>query len=105
MASFQMNVIIIAVILFGAGLFIITYMMKNKLTNKKWPPIIGVCPDYWNISDDKSSCVPSQYNLGKLSTIEPIPIVTYNINTPKGRNTILNWTTDNEIMWDGMTVV
>ena len=78
-------------------------MVKNKESKKKWPPNIAMCPDYWNI-DDKL-CIPTEYNLGKLQGKEPIKRVIYNINTPKGRNKIEKWTSDNEIMWDGITNV
>lgn len=105
MPSFQIKVLISAVVLFAFSAFIYVYMVKNKQSKKKWPPNIAMCPDYWNISNDKTSCVPSHYNLGKLTSIEPIPVVTYNIHTPRGRNEIGKWTTDNEIMWDGITVV
>jgi hypothetical protein len=105
MPSFQIKVLISAVVLFAFSTFIYVYLVKNKESRKRWPPNIGMCPDYWNISNDKTTCVASQYNLGKLAVIEPIPIVTYDIRTPKGRYEIATWTTDNEIMWDGITNV
>lgn len=108
MVSFQITVIICAIILFVFVGMIIAYNATKP--NKKWPPSIGVCPDYWNIltSDDKKTitCIPDSKlftNTNGNTAIEPIDTTTYNIRTPKGRAAIHDWTNTNHINWDGIS--
>jgi len=105
MVSFQITVIICAIILFVFVGMIIAYNATNQ--NKKWPPSIGVCPDYWNIqtSDDKKTirCIPDLKFTNTNGNTEPIDTTTYDIRTPQGRATIQGWTNTNHINWDGIS--
>ena len=43
--------------------------------NKKWPPVINKCPDYWELEkndDDKSSCVPKTNDDGNFINLLPV---------------------------------
>jgi len=70
MESFQMTVIVIAILLLIICLiFIGITLVKTKNTsNDQWPPIVGECPDYWvDSSGNGSNCINVR-DLGTCTT-------------------------------------
>jgi hypothetical protein len=117
MASFQKNVLIVAVIILIILLIIIGYLLVKTGTNDTWPPIIGQCPDYWiDFSGNGANCVNVQ-SLGDCSGNGNIHCPNAINNTPSsgmdfttsaftdsqnGLCNKYNWAMSNGITWDGI---
>ena len=61
--SFQKTVLTVAIVLFIILMLLIAVMMTSAKKNEKFPPQIGACPDYWQLTA-QGSCLNTQ-NLGK----------------------------------------
>ena len=53
--SFQKSVLTTAAIILIISLIIIALILKVSKSNTKYPPVIGVCPDYF-LPKDKNVC-------------------------------------------------
>jgi len=82
MDGFQKSVLIAAIIILILSLVIIGVVLKRSIASQAWPPILGVCPDYWvDLGKDGSKC----YNPQKIGGC--------NIPTNSKKNT-MDFTTD-----------
>lgn len=52
MASFQQNVLLVAIVIFVVLMIVIAVMMNSAQKNQAFPPQVGACPDYWQVLDD-----------------------------------------------------
>jgi hypothetical protein len=127
MDLFYIIVLTIAVIFL---ILILTYVglaMKSKTSNTTvYPGTKQVCPDYWNLASDGTSCViptagsknvGSIYNSSGATTLNAK--TTFGLSTDgksinfsdpgwggSGSNTICakqKWTINNNVVWDGVT--
>ena len=62
--NFQITVVIVALFILVIMLTIIGYILYNNRKNKKFPPVLGDCPDYW-VAKNKQCTNPQ--NLGTCS--------------------------------------
>jgi len=117
MASFQKNILVVAVIILIIFLIIIGYLLVKGNKSETWPPIIGQCPDYWiDTSGNGANCVNVQ-SLGDCSgngnihcpnAINNTPSTGMNFTTStftdsqNGPCNKYNWAMINGITWDGI---
>ena len=106
--DFKKKLIIFFLILLVIILFIISYTIKNKTNDIKWPPYVANCPDYWlDLSSNGSMC----YNKHSLGTCG-VP-VSGNDNTIDFTRSIYTssqgdcnkkkWAERCGVSWDGIT--
>ena len=108
MASFQIVVLIIAVVILIIALAFIGVSLKNSKKNSSWPPYVPDCPDYWTID---GSANPICVNVKDLGTCPPPtgkPHLTMDFNKDPYTGTNGNcakytWATGCNVSWDGIT--
>lgn len=82
MDGFQKSVLVAAIIILIISLIFIGVVLKKSIGSQAWPPILGVCPDYWvDLGKNGSKC----YNPQKIGSC--------NIPTSDNKNT-MNFNTD-----------
>jgi len=78
----------------------------------KWPPVTTTCPDYWDLSNDGTTCInTSGMNKGTLKyptcSAGVYPCCTegtcYIDNTTIDKTNKKGWATTNKFVWDGIT--
>ena len=110
MPSFQIIVLIVAVILLIVALAFIGVSLKNSQKNEAWPPLVPDCPDYWTIDGSANPICVNVQNLGtcKKSLGSPTPFLTMDFNQAPytGSNSTCakyTWATGCNLAWDGIT--
>lgn len=107
--EFQSTVILIAAILLIISLTYIGYLIRNLIENRKYPPTISRCPDFFVLKRDKSG---NEYcenvkNVGSGVERYPESGSTYtekellNMNEATRQN-IKNFLLNNNLTWDGV---
>jgi|SaaInlV_150m_DNA_4_1039716.scaffolds.fasta_scaffold00244_3 hypothetical protein len=108
MNSFQTIVLIISIVVLIAILAVIGVTLKNGSLKRKFPPVIGECPDYWeNVMDDKDGknyCL-NKKNLGKASCSTKMDFNVYPYTGTNGDCQKKNWSKKCNLTWDGITNV
>ena len=101
--SFQKSVLITASVILIVALVIIALMLNIAKSNTKYPPEIGICPDYF-VPTTKNVC-SNPKGLGKNVGDS----VTFSGDTACGKecnNTNYkarcNWAKQNGVQWDGI---
>jgi hypothetical protein len=103
--NFQQMVLIVAGILLIITLVIIGLLMHYGNKSKQYPPVIGVCPDYWEESEGAngmSTCTNVQ-NLGTCGasiSYNPSYADEKTVNCARA-----NWAKSCDLTWDGITNV
>ena len=88
MELYQRIVLGIAIVLLIAAYIMIYFtLVKN---NKKWPPSVAKCPDYWVYDATTDKC--------KSTTNEEYLDVTQKTTCDKYK-----WAKENEISWEGLS--
>ena len=104
MSTFQSIVMSISVIiLIMCLLFIGVSLYKNKY-NKKFPPILANCPDYWIDESDKnngSKCV-NKRNLGNGQCEKTMDFSKSMWNGLAGLCAKSKWAKSCDLTWDGI---
>jgi|UniRef100_A0A6C0BZF5 hypothetical protein len=102
--SFQKTVLVTASIILIISLIVIALILKIAKSNTKYPPEIGVCPDYFLPKSGNVCSNPK--GLGKNLGDE----VTFNGDMACGgdcnKNNLLarcRWSKENGVQWDGIT--
>jgi hypothetical protein len=97
--NFQILVLIAAIVILIMSLIIIGYMMNRNQRSQPWPPVVGKCPDFWNIDDSGKMCNPpeSGINAGKTGT-------TLDLSVHTNKCALYSWATNNNVSWDGITL-
>tara|TARA_B100001093_G_C26168370_1_gene734652 strand:+ start:81 stop:419 length:339 start_codon:yes stop_codon:yes gene_type:complete len=62
--NFQKSVIVSACILLIISLSIIGYLLYKNKSEKKYPPVLADCPDYWLSDSSNSQLCYNDYKLG-----------------------------------------
>ena len=97
--NFQILVLIAATVILIMSLIIIGYMMNRNQRNQPWPPIVGKCPDYWDISGNM--CFPPESGINAGSGLTG----TTGINLQDFKKCELyTWATNHKVSWDGITL-
>lgn len=102
--SFQITVMIVAVVLLICALLMIGVVLHKQKSNDNivFPPVVGDCPDYWvnETNDDKVKCV-NEKKLGDCHAT-----MDFSLPRWKGDSGLCNkfkWARDCGITWDGVT--
>jgi heme/copper-type cytochrome/quinol oxidase subunit 2 len=108
--NFQIIVIVIAIIILIIMLTYIGRSLSKYKYSGKWPPITGLCPDYWiDLSGNGEQCY-NEKKLGicNIATSEDDKN-TMNFNIPPYNNfdnstcAKYQWAKDCKVSWDGIT--
>lgn len=97
-------VLMVAGLILLVALSFIAYSLYKLRTNRKYPPVVGDCPDYWDSAEEggKQICKNTK-NIGTCGK-------TMNFLSPQfvGMDGICNkakWAKSCELSWDGITNV
>jgi hypothetical protein len=99
--TFQTTVLIIAIVILIFALVLIGYTLNRSYKQQKWPPVIGTCPDYWDVSGNMCVQNTKGINVGLTGTTS----FDYTIDDYKGERGICNlytWSKNNQVIWDGV---
>ena len=106
MASFQINVLIFAVIFLVGSLVLIAFMLKKNIMTQTWPPTVGECPDYWSLTGTVCTA-PTTGNIGdkKVNTINTKNFTFTGVTGESytGDCGYQKWANAHAISWDGIT--
>lgn len=97
--NFQILVLIAATVILIMTLIVIGYMMNHNQKSQPWPPVIGRCPDYWNIDPSGNMCTPPENGINTGGSTGPLNLTLY---TKKCG--LYAWATTNNVSWDGITL-
>ena len=96
--NFQQIVILIATILLIIALVFIGYALYNNRFSKRFPPVIGKCPDFWVAEKDMCN---NPKNLGNCKGS-----MNFNQDRFKGHDGNCNkakWANSCNVSWSGIT--
>ena len=106
MSSFNTIVLEIAIVILIICLIFIGWAIYDSLYGKKvkFPPVVGTCPDYWNVSTDKHGKITCNNTLSVGAPTKPNnkceKFVTTTYNTDCKKYTLAN---SCGFTWDGIT--
>ena len=95
--NFQILVLIAATVILIMTLIVIGYLMNRNQKSQPWPPIVGKCPDYWDISGNICTPPESGINAGDQGSTG-LDISNYK------KCELYSWATSNKVVWDGITL-
>jgi len=74
-------------------------MLRRSKMSQQWPPVVGKCPDFWEIDSTGKTCNPinASINAGTGNT-GPLNLENYKDNCA-----LYDWASTNNIVWDGLT--
>lgn len=101
--GFQKIVLIVAGVILLLSLIAIGVAVYKQQFNSKYPPLIGDCPDYWELQttdDGKNFCVNVK-NLGNCK--ENMNFNKYPYNGIDGNCRKAQWAKGCNLTWDGLT--
>lgn len=108
--NFNSVVLQVATLILIVLLIIIGIAMYYSAKNAEYPPVVGECPDYWNVTrkGDKTTCTNvlkinpnSVSQTDSCNNVDPV-----NFKGLTDVDTICNkykWATNCGIVWDGIT--
>ena len=99
--SFQKNIIIIACILLILTLCLMGYMLYKNKENKKYPPVLGSCPDYWRSDPSFNQICYNDFDLGICKNE-----MNFNIDKFQGDQGNCNkakWANTCQVWWTGLS--
>ena len=111
LGSFNKTVLIVACVLLILGLILIGVFISKNIEKAAYPPVVGDCPDYWDVSYNSSNqkiCSKNSINTGTGTTascqIYPVDIFS---NAGTSVDDIIcakyTWAKECNIHWDGIT--
>lgn len=106
----KITVTISIIILIFSLIFIFIYI-RDSFKNKKYPPVISDCPDYWDIKRDKDDNIICQNNSDINKGNRNYGCNNYNIALFNERGTSYNdlkcakynWAKKCKLSWSGVT--
>lgn len=103
--NFQILVLIAAIVILIMSLIMIGYMMNRNQQSQPWPPVVGKCPDYWNIDPSGNVCnfPESGINPAKGLSGSTGPTSLDLRKYPK-KCELYSWATTYNVSWDGITL-
>jgi hypothetical protein len=100
MPSFQIIVLILAVIILIVALSFIGVSLKNSNKKTSWPPLVADCPDYWTVDVVGSSTVCRNVkDLGKCKSLNDNPKDFTGLTACQK----YTWADSCDVAWDGIT--
>ena len=111
--QFQKNVLIVSAVVFLIVMIVIGVIMKKSLLDGKYPPEVGMCPDYFdaeNMEGTKVRCINRNPRMiGKKGAKEgdeaPTEKIfdTKRLKTDLGKVEACKWAKNYGFTWDGYT--
>ena len=98
--NFQILVLIAATVILIMSLIIIGYMMNRNQRNQPWPPVVGKCPDYWDLDPSGNMCTPPESGINAGST----GTTSLDLTQYAKKCDLYAWATANKVSWDGITL-
>lgn len=101
--SFQKSVLITASVILIVALVIIAIMLNVAKSNTKYPPEIGICPDYF-LPTAKNVCSNPKglgKNVGDSVTFTGDQVCGKECNNTNYKARC-NWAKTNDVQWDGI---
>lgn len=101
--SFQRLVMLIAGIVLLVALIFMGYAIYAQRWTRKFPPVVGQCPDYWELQRDSSGkgvCVNAM-DLGSCKSNMNFNLPPY--NGIDGMCRKAQWARGCNLTWDGIT--
>ena len=120
LGSFNKTVLIVACVLLILGLILIGVFISKNIEKAAYPPVVGDCPDYWDVSYNsvsKKICSSNSINTGTTGTTitkfggfelscNYYPVSNFT-NAGTSVDDIIcakhNWAKECNIHWDGIT--
>jgi len=101
MELYQKVVLGIAIVLLIASYIMIFFTLVDS--NKKWPPSVAKCPDFWTYVSNGDYCDSNSDGLNNLdsSNISRYPLTGKLSKRTKCQK--YNWSKTNGISWDGLS--
>jgi len=112
MANFQTSVLYVAITVLILFLVLIGVSLVTQNSKQKWPPVVSTCPDYYNVSEDGTTCTGTQYGSTAGNYINnlsfPSTCSTLNLNDDKykgsqGACNLNKWAMGCNATWAGIT--
>ena len=116
LGSFNKTVLIVACVLLILGLVLIGVFISKNIEKAAYPPVVGDCPDYWNVGfvGGKKTCSSNSINTGIVGNMVSSPTtacrsypVSMFTDTALSVDDIIckkhKWAKECRIHWDGIT--
>ena len=106
MASFQFRIGAIALIVLVLILVFVGVSLTYASKKEKWPPMIGVCPDYWLDNSPEGNGSDCVWNLQKDNTGKSTNHMNFAVAPYIGDGSACkkySWATTKKVSWDGIT--
>jgi len=111
LGNYNKTVLVVASVLLILGLVIIGFFITSTQKNSTYPPVIGDCPDYWDVGYDinkKKICTLRSINSGLASPADcrSYPVALFNAAGTSDNDIICEknkWAKRCNIHWDGIT--
>ena len=116
LGNYNKTVLVVASVLLILGLVIIGFFITSTQKNSSYPPVIGDCPDYWDVSYDtnkKKICTHRSINSGPASasattsaSCRSYPVALFTASGSSDNDIICEknkWAKRCNIHWDGIT--
>ena len=119
LGSFNKTVLIVACVLLILGLILIGVFISKNIEKAAYPPVVGDCPDYWDVSynsDNIKTCTSNSINTSTGTTRTPFNGTTascqsYPVSNFTNAGTSVDdiicakytWAKECNIHWDGIT--
>lgn len=97
--TFQKTVFMIAVVLFILIMTVVGVLMTKTTAEMEFPPEIGSCPDYWELTDVDGEVCSNVKELGTCNESN----INFKKEIYKSRKQKCNWAKGCNIEWDGIT--
>ena len=117
LGSFNKTVLIVACVLLILGLILIGVFISKNIEKAAYPPVVGDCPDYWDVSYNSANqkiCSSNSINTGiagnmvssSTTSCQSYPVSNFT-NAGTSVDDIIcakhNWAKECNIHWDGIT--
>jgi len=111
LGNYNKTVLVVASVLLILGLVIIGFFITSAQKNSTYPPVIGDCPDYWDVgynTTNKKICTNRRsINSGRASNdCRTYPVASFSVAGTSDNDIICEknkWAKRCNIHWDGIT--
>jgi hypothetical protein len=109
LGNFNRTVLLIASVLLILGLIIIGIFILKNVENSAYPPVIGDCPDYWDVyyNNNQKKCRHKNINAEDVSArCRDYPVAEFSATGTSAADILCaknKWAKSCNIHWDGIT--
>ena len=112
MGPFQKYVVLATIIVLLIWVVVLIWLYRKSKNNTTWPPIIGKCPDYWEViegekGDEDVKCKIS-HNIGICKSADEDNIMDFNEDVFKGKGGEVykcSWSKKCKSPWEGIDTI